>query len=118
MQADQRIFILQDYLQPSADDPIRSLVLQTEHAAIVAWHVAPGQEIAAHIHPGGQDTWTVVSGEADYYLGGRQSVKLKPGDIAVAKVGEVHGALNTGSEPFVFVSVVAGMMPGYQLANK
>jgi len=45
--------------------------------------------------------------------------QLKAGDIAVAKTGQVHGAMNTDStEPFIFVSVVAPGNAGYALAEK
>jgi quercetin dioxygenase-like cupin family protein len=94
-------------------------VLETEDSAIVVWHAHPGQEISAHVHPHGQDTWTVVSGSADYYQGGGVVAKLRAGDIAVAKPGQVHGALNTDPrEPFIFVSVVAPGIAGFALAEK
>lgn len=118
MNTQNRIFPLIDFLQPSPGTPIRSVVLETEQAVVVAWHVAPGQEIAAHIHPNGQDTWTVIAGRAVYYLGDGQAMPLKTGDITIAKSGEVHGALNVGSEPFIFVSVVTGSNAGFQLAGK
>lgn len=116
--ADRRIFAMADFIQPSAGEPIRSVVLQTEEAAIVVWHVAPGQEIAPHLHPHGQDTWTVMAGEAAYYQGSGAAAPLQVGDIAVAKPGQVHGAKNTGTTPFVFVSVVTSINAGYVLAEK
>jgi quercetin dioxygenase-like cupin family protein len=117
MGAANRVFALADCLLPAEVGPVRSVVLETDYATIVAWHVSPRQQIAAHIHPRGQDTWTVMSGEAIYCLGDSASVRLKAGDIAVAKPGEVHGALNFGAEPFVFVSVVSGKNPGDELVN-
>ncbi|WP_415259430.1 cupin domain-containing protein, partial [Thauera phenylacetica] len=56
--------------------------------------------IAAHIHPHGQDTWTVLSGMADYFQGNGIVRALREGEIAVARPGQVHGARNTGTEPF------------------
>ena len=118
MKTEARIFSVADFTRPSAGEPIRSVVLETPDAVIVVWHVAPGQEIAAHIHPHGQDTWTVISGEADYYKGAGAVSLLRAGEIAVAKPGQVHGARNGGSEPFLFVSVVASGNAGYALAEK
>jgi quercetin dioxygenase-like cupin family protein len=43
---------------------------------------------------------------------------LVAGDIAIAKPGQVHGALNIGSVPFIFVSVVASGNAGFALAEK
>ncbi len=61
MTVESRIFSVAEYVQPSEGEPIRSVVLETRDSIIVVWHVHPGQEIAAHIHPHGQDTWTVLS---------------------------------------------------------
>lgn len=118
MDAETRIFSVYDFIRPSNGEPYRSVVLQTQESAIVVWHVAPGQEIAAHIHPHGQDTWTVISGEADYYKGNGEIAPLRTGEIAVAKPGQVHGAKNNGSEPFIFVSVVASGNAGYVQTKK
>ncbi len=113
-----RIFSVEKHIRPSEGDSIRSVVLETKDSAVVVWHAHPGQEIAAHIHPHGQDTWTVISGQAEYFLGDGVVAHLKVGDIAIAEPGQVHGALNTGSEPFVFVSVVASGNAGFALAEK
>lgn len=64
----QRVFRSADFLQTGEIEPIRSVVTESGLATIVAWHVAPGQTIAAHIHPVGQDTWTILSGTGDYFL--------------------------------------------------
>lgn len=118
MEAASRIFSVAEFVRPSDGEPIRSVVLETKDSAVVVWHAHPGQKIAAHIHPHGQDTWTVISGEAEYYQGGGIVAHLKAGDIAIAKPGQVHGALNSGPEPFVFVSVVASCNAGFALAEK
>lgn len=118
MHTKSRIFPVADYVQASTGDPVRSVVLETDDSAVVVWHAHPGQEIAAHVHPHGQDTWTVISGEADYYQGSGIVTRLKAGDIAIARPGEVHGAMNRGAVPFVFVSVVASGRAGFALAEK
>eukprot|EP01036_Dinobryon_divergens_P037315 gene37315-48793_t len=118
MIVESRIFSVADYVQPSEGEPIRSVVLETRDSIIVVWHVHPGQEIAAHVHPNGQDTWTVLSGMADYFQGNGIVRVLREGEIAVARPGQVHGARNIGTEPFVFVSVVASANAGYALAER
>ena len=118
MEAASRIFSVAEFIRPSDGEPIRSVALATEESIIVVWHVRPGQEIVAHVHPHGQDTWTVISGAAEYYQGGGLVTHLKAGEIAVAKPGQVHGAMNSGSEPFIFVAVVASGNAGYELAEK
>ena len=115
----ERIFPVSELFRPSDGEPVRSIVLETEESTVVVWHVRPGRKIAAHAHPHGQDTWTVLSGCADYYQGNGVVARLNAGEIAIAKPGQVHGAINTGSEePFIFVSVVAPGNAGFVLAEK
>jgi quercetin dioxygenase-like cupin family protein len=111
----QRVFTVADHLQPRDGEPIRSLVHETDDAAIVAWTVKPGQRISAHVHPNGQDTWIVIQGEGEYQVDASGStVRLEAGDIAVAPVGAVHGVLIIGSVALVFVSVVSPALSGFQ----
>ncbi len=51
-----RIFQIKSHLQPSDGEPIRSVVTESPDATVVVWIVQPGQRIAAHVHPHGQDT--------------------------------------------------------------
>jgi len=118
MEVASRIFSIAKFIHPSDGEPIRSVILATEESAVVVWHVRPAQKIVAHVHPSGQDTWIVISGEAEYFQGGGVVTRLKAGEIAIAKPGQVHGAMNSGSEPFIFISVVAPGNAGYALAEK
>ena len=114
--SNQRVFKSSDHMQASNGEPIRSVVQESEPAVIVAWHVEPGQTIAAHTHPEGQDTWTILSGLGDYQIDELgNTVKVVSGDIVVAKQGQVHGVTCTSSEPLRFISVVAPIEAGYVL---
>lgn len=109
-----RVFKVSDHLQPGDGEPIRSVVHATDDAAIVAWTVKPGQRISAHVHPEGQDTWTILEGEGDYQLDpAGQTSRIAAGDVVVAPRGAVHGVLNTGSQPLIFVSVVSPALSGF-----
>ena len=110
-----RIFNSSEFFQPVDGEPIRSVVTESKDAVVVAWYVKPGQEIPAHLHPDGQDTWTVLSGEGTYYLDREGTTKaIVAGDIAIAPIGCVHGVLNHGDQPLVFISVVSPAEAGYQ----
>lgn len=110
-----RLFHADDHMQPSEGEPIRSVVASSVHSVIVAWHVAPGQEIAAHTHPHGQDTWTVLSGTGLYQVdAGGSTMAIVPGDVVVAEQGQVHGVRCVGSQPLRFISVVAPAEAGYE----
>lgn len=112
----ERIYKSAECFQPTDGDPIRSVVAESPEAVIVAWHVKPGQRIAAHVHPHGQDTWTILSGQGQYQVDATGEKRLiVAGDIVVANTGKVHGVFNDGSEPLLFVSVVAPANAGYEL---
>ena len=112
----QRVFKSCDHMQVSEGEPIRSVVQESEHSVIVAWHVDPGQSIAAHTHPNGQDTWTILSGHGDYQIDEQgNTVKVTSGDVVVARKGQVHGVKCTSLEPLRFISVVAPIEAGYVL---
>jgi quercetin dioxygenase-like cupin family protein len=111
-----RAFQVAQHLQANDGEPIRSVVHETADATIVAWTVKPGQRISAHVHPTGQDTWTVIAGEGQYQTDAAgSSVRIAAGDVAVAPVGVVHGVLNSGSQALVFVSVVSPSLSGFEL---
>lgn len=110
-----RILKSADFMQPSEGEPIRSVMAQSAEATIVAWYVKPGQRIAAHVHPQGQDTWTILSGSGQYQLEAQgTSQSISAGDVVIAHRGEVHGVFNGGSEPLVFISVVAPLDAGFE----
>ncbi|MFQ4144968.1 cupin domain-containing protein [Chlorogloeopsis sp. ULAP02] len=111
-----RIFNSSKFLQPTDGEPIRSVVTESKDAVVVAWYIKPGQEIAPHIHPHGQDTWTILSGKGKYYLDRAGTAKpIFAGDVVVAHTGCVHGVFNHGDEPLVFISVVSPADAGYEL---
>lgn len=110
-----RIFKSGDFLQPSDGEPIRSVVTESEQAVVVAWYVKPGQQISPHIHPSGQDTWTVLSGKGQYYLDLTGTTHtIATGDVVIAPIQCVHGVFNDGDEPLVFISVVTPADAGYE----
>ena len=116
----QRIFSSAQHFQPTASgEPFRSVIVQTADAAVVAWHVSPGQTISAHVHPNGQDTWTVISGSGMYILNSPgipgSTQRIQAGDIAVAPAGSVHGVTNNTSEPLRIIAVVSPAESGFEL---
>ena len=114
----ERVFESARFLMPADADPVRSVVVETGESVVVAWHVAPGQMIRPHVHPQGQDTWTVLSGQGDYILNGDGNTRpIKAGDILVARTNDVHGVFNSGAQPLIFISVVSPASAGYELLS-
>jgi quercetin dioxygenase-like cupin family protein len=113
-----RIFNSSKFFQPTDQEPVRSVVTESKDAVVVAWYIKPGQEIPAHLHPNGQDTWTILSGQGEYYLDQTGATKpIMAGDVVIAHTGCVHGVFNNGDEPLVFISVVSPADAGYQLVS-
>ena len=111
-----RIFNSADFFQETDGEPIRSVVTESPDAVVVAWHIKPDQTISPHLHPNGQDTWTIISGQGEYYLDEIGSTQpIAAGDVVVAPKGSVHGVFNNGTEPLVFISIVCPATAGYQL---
>ena len=112
----ERVFRIDSFLQPSDGEPVRSIVAESAHATIVAWFVKPGQRILPHRHPHGQDTWTVLDGAGAYQVDeAGNTVPVTAGDVVVAHAGSVHGVLNTGNKPLIFISVVCPAEAGFVL---
>jgi quercetin dioxygenase-like cupin family protein len=110
-----RIFNSASFFKAARKAPVRSVVTQSPEAVIVAWQVEPGQSIPTHIHPNGQDTWTVLTGQGDYYLDeAGTTAPIAAGDVVVAHSGSVHGVFNSGSEPLTFISIVTPANAGHQ----
>jgi len=111
-----RIFNSANFFQPTDGEPIRSVITESQESVVVAWYIQPGQTIPAHIHPQGQDTWTILTGKGEYYLDRTGTTKsIAAGDVVVAHTGCVHGVFNSGDEPLTFISVVSPADAGYQL---
>lgn len=111
----KRTFDPLDFYQAGQDEPPRIVITETPDSVVVCWHVEPGQRITLHVHPKGQDTWIIMSGEGVYFEAeGAPGVPLHAGVVAVAPRGAVHGALNTGQVPLRFVSVVAPAESGFE----
>ena len=116
--SEQRIYPSRDFFRPSTGDPVRSVVTAAADAVVVAWYVAPGQTIAPHVHPSGRDVWTILSGRGRYISAtSGETQEVVAGDVAVANAGQVHGVINDGEEPLTFISVVAPIGAGYELAT-
>jgi quercetin dioxygenase-like cupin family protein len=110
-----RLFHALDFMQPSDDEPIRSVITENAEAVVVAWHVKPGQRIAAYVHPSGQDTWTILTGQGNYQTeASGSSLAITAGDVVVAPIGCVHGVSNSGQAPLTFISVVSPADAGYE----
>ena len=115
----QRIFSSSEFFQPTDGAPIRSVIAESPASTIVAWYIQPQQSIPTHIHPHGQDTWTILAGQGEYYLDRAGTTKsIVKGDVVIAPTGSAHGVANHSDEPLIFISVVSPSTAGYELITR
>jgi quercetin dioxygenase-like cupin family protein len=115
--AKQRVLHIDSFVQFSSARATVTEIAATPHSRIAVWGVRPGQEVPAHFHSSGQDTWIMLRGELTYFLGNGARATIRAGDIDVADVGEVHGAVNEGAEDAVFLSIYSAPDIGWTRAH-
>jgi quercetin dioxygenase-like cupin family protein len=103
--SNQRTFDAEQWVCFSDEKAKVTEIVTTPYSSIAVWGVRPGQQVPAHTHPDGQDTWIMIRGELTYYLGDGQKQVITAGHIDVAETSQVHGAINEGSEDAVFLSI-------------
>jgi len=66
--------------------------IKTDALAQDTYYFKPGQVLAYHRHPGGDQIFFVHEGEGTYYLdaGSEESTALKPGVVVLAPKGVWH----------------------------
>ena len=67
--------------------------------------IEPGAASARHVHPASEQIWLIEQGSALLLMNDDQTDELRAGDVVRTPAGTIHGVANTGSEPFVYLSV-------------
>lgn len=67
----------------------------------------PGASIGMHKHDNNEDTYIIVSGKGVFVDTAGKESPVAAGDITIARKGEAHALRNTGTEPLVFLDVIA-----------
>jgi quercetin dioxygenase-like cupin family protein len=115
--SDQRTFDIERSVRFSSEKAIVTEFIVTPHSSIAVWGVRPGQEVPAHTHPDGQDTWIMIRGELAYYLGNGERKTIRTGQIEIAEQNQVHGAVNESKEDAVFLSIYSAPKLGWEAAT-
>ena len=58
-----------------------------------------------HTHESSEQAWVAIEGQGTLLLGQDRTDELRQGDVVRFAAGDVHGFSNTGSVPFVYLSV-------------
>ena len=64
----------------------------------------PGQSVALHKHPEGNEVFYVLSGRAEFTVG-KETARIETGSFVKAEAGILHGWKN-GSERLILISVL------------
>lgn len=111
--ADTRIFKLSEVAK-AGDQATKTVFYTSDSTSGSVWVVKPGQEVTRHTHPTGDDFWYCVQGQGLFFPQVGQEVAVQQGDMIISPKGTCHGLKNTGSEDFIFVSVVGPLPVGYE----
>lgn len=105
-----RIFHWPDIQKFDEEEATKTVFYETENTVGAVWCMHPGQTLPMHSHEKADDIWIVVEGEADFYPESGETVKIKAGDVVVARAGEKHGMTNNADKDFVMLGI-AGPTP-------
>ncbi len=74
----------------------------------ISWlTLQPGDSVGYHKHTTNEDTYIIISGTGIFKDKDGRDVAIKAGDVTIVRKNESHGISNTGTEPLVFVDVIA-----------
>ena len=69
--------------------------------------IAPGAANPPHQHKAAEQIWIALSGAGLLLLAEDKTLAFQAGDLVRFSDGEIHGFANTGSVPFVYISVTS-----------
>jgi mannose-6-phosphate isomerase-like protein (cupin superfamily) len=68
---------------------------------------SPGAVSPRHRHETSEQVWVAISGAGILLLGDERTLPIQAGDVVRFADGDIHGFRNTGSDPFVYISVTS-----------
>ncbi len=106
-------FLTEADFRKLANPGVTSLQLLSPHnsasarVTITRVTVAPGAVQPRHRHASSEQILLAMSGSAELLLAGETTRPVSQGDVVRFADGDVHGVSNTGTEPFVYISVTS-----------
>jgi len=86
----------------------RDKALKDQAIKEISWlTLKPGDSIGYHKHTTNEDTYIIISGRGTFKDKDGKDVPVKAGDVTIVRKNESHGLATTGTEPLVFVDVIA-----------
>jgi quercetin dioxygenase-like cupin family protein len=81
----------------------------------------PGATTPRHAHAGSEQVWVVQQGTATLLLAEDATAPVQAGDVIRTPSGDTHGLINTGREPFVYLTATTppiDLTDSYQTADR
>lgn len=106
-------FLTQESFRLLRNPGVESLQLLSPHnstsrrVTITTVTVAPGAEQPRHTHAASEQIWIAIEGEGSLLLSDQNSKSFTKGQVVRLEEGDVHGFKNTGTAPFVYISVTS-----------
>ncbi len=106
-------FLTQDSFKRLSNPGVESVQLLSPHnsassrVTITSVTVDPGAEQPRHSHEISEQVWIALAGKGTLLLGDGATRTFEKGQAVRFEGGDVHGFKNTGTIPFVYVSVTS-----------
>lgn len=106
-------FLTENEFKALSNPGVVSLQLLSPHnslssrVTITRVTMAPGAIQKPHQHASSEQIWIAVSGQGMLLLAHDERKEMKAGEVVRFADGDTHGFHNTGSEPFVYLSVTS-----------
>lgn len=79
----------------------------SERVTITRVTLEPGGAQPRHAHDTSEQIWIALSGEGTLLLDGEREAVMTAGNVVRFADGDPHGCVNSGSAPFVYLSVTS-----------
>lgn len=88
------------------EGPVKKIVLAaTEELSVDVYYFAPGQVLAYHKHPTGDQVFTIIQGEGRFHLdpGTEVTREVQAGDVILVPKDTWHQLVNRGADSLIAI---------------
>ena len=79
----------------------------SQRVTITQVMVPPGGKNPAHRHNASEQIWIALQGSGNLILENETVEEFTEGDVVRFEAGDLHGFINSGTQPFIYMSVTS-----------
>ena len=79
----------------------------SQRVTITQVMVPPGGKNPAHRHNASEQIWIALQGSGNLILENETVEEFAEGDVVRFEAGDLHGFINSGTQPFIYMSVTS-----------